>query len=130
MSSNPTGGWGCLVESEYSWAATANIFSSRGTANMKALLLTEYMNLQVTELAEPEIGAADVLVRVRACGICGSDVHGLDGRTGRRIPPLVMGHEAAGTIEAIGREVRGWRAGVAPVVRRSEGSRHRSNDLC
>jgi L-iditol 2-dehydrogenase len=78
---------------------------------MKALLLTEYMNLQVTELAEPEIGAADVLVRVRACGICGSDVHGLDGRTGRRIPPLVMGHEAAGTIEAIGREVRGWRAG-------------------
>ena len=61
---------------------------------MKALLLTEYMNLQVTELAAPEIGAADVLVRVRACGICGSDVHGLDGRTGRRIPPLVMGHEA------------------------------------
>src|ERR1039458_1697636 len=78
---------------------------------MKALLLTGYMNLQVTELAEPEIGAADVLVRVRACGICGSDVHGLDGRTGRRIPPLVMGHEAAGTVEAIGRDVRGWRAG-------------------
>jgi L-iditol 2-dehydrogenase len=78
---------------------------------MKALLLTGYMNLQVTELAEPEIGAADVLVRVRACGICGSDVHGLDGRTGRRIPPLVMGHEAAGTIETIGRDVRGWRAG-------------------
>jgi len=78
---------------------------------MKALLLTEYMNLQVTEVAEPEIGAADVLVRVRACGICGSDVHGLDGRTGRRIPPLVMGHEAAGTIEAVGRDVRGWRAG-------------------
>ncbi|MGD0870261.1 MAG: galactitol-1-phosphate 5-dehydrogenase [Bryobacteraceae bacterium] len=78
---------------------------------MKALLLTEYMNLQVMELAAPEIGAADALVRVRACGICGSDVHGLDGRTGRRIPPLVMGHEAAGTIEAVGREVRGWRIG-------------------
>jgi len=78
---------------------------------MKALLLTEYMNLQVTELAVPEVGAADVLVRVRACGICGSDVHGLDGRTGRRIPPLVMGHEAAGTIEAIGRDLRGWRVG-------------------
>jgi len=78
---------------------------------MKALLLTGYMNLQVTELAVPEIGAADVLVRVRACGICGSDVHGLDGRTGRRIPPLVMGHEAAGTIEAIGRDVPGWRVG-------------------
>src|ERR1017187_4067172 len=94
MFSNPTGDWGCPIASACSWAAAASIFSSRGTANMKALLLTEYMNLQVTELAEPEIGAADVLVRVRACGICGSDVHGLDGRTGRRIPPLVMGHEA------------------------------------
>ncbi len=37
-----------------------------------------------------------VLIRVRACGICGGDVHGFDGSTGRRIPPLVMGHEAAG----------------------------------
>ena len=37
-----------------------------------------------------------MLVRVRACGICGSDVHGFDGSTGRRVPPLVMGHEAAG----------------------------------
>jgi L-iditol 2-dehydrogenase len=78
---------------------------------MKALLLTEYLKLQVTEMAEPAIGATDVLIRVRACGICGSDVHGFDGRSGRRIPPLVMGHEAAGTIEAIGADVRGWRIG-------------------
>ena len=41
-------------------------------------------------------------MRVRACGVCGSDVHGYDGSTGRRIPPLVMGHEAAGVIERIG----------------------------
>src|ERR1035441_7470306 len=78
---------------------------------MNALLLTGYMQLEMVEMPMPEIGAADVLVRVRACGICGSDVHGLDGRTGRRIPPLVMGHEAAGTVEAIGRDVRGWRPG-------------------
>src|ERR1035441_7191787 len=78
---------------------------------MNALLLTGYMQLEMVEMPMPEIAPDDVLVRVRACGICGSDVHGLDGRTGRRIPPLVMGHEAAGTIEAIGREVRGWRAG-------------------
>jgi L-iditol 2-dehydrogenase len=50
----------------------------------------------------PEPGAGEILVRVRACGICGSDVHGLDGSTGRRIPPLVMGHEAAGEVAAIG----------------------------
>src|ERR1035438_10757856 len=83
MFSNPTGAWGYPIASACSWAETANIYSSRGTANMKALLLTEYMNLQVTELAEPEIGAADVLVQVRACGICGSDVHGLDRKSTR-----------------------------------------------
>jgi L-iditol 2-dehydrogenase len=44
----------------------------------------------------------EVLVRVAACGICGSDVHGYDGSSGRRIPPIVMGHEAAGTIAALG----------------------------
>jgi L-iditol 2-dehydrogenase len=50
----------------------------------------------------PEASPEDVLVRVRACGIGGSDVHGLDGSTGRRIPPLVMGHEAAGEIAQTG----------------------------
>ena len=47
-----------------------------------------------------------MLIHVRACGICGSDVHGYDGSTGRRIPPLIMGHEAAGEIVAVGTEVR------------------------
>jgi L-iditol 2-dehydrogenase len=48
---------------------------------------------------------------VAACGICGSDVHGYDGSSGRRIPPLVMGHEAAGTIAATGEDVRGLAVG-------------------
>jgi L-iditol 2-dehydrogenase len=78
---------------------------------MKALLLKEYMQLEVSDMPRPEIGANDVLVAVRACGICGSDVHGLDGSTGRRIPPLVMGHEAAGTIAEVGRGVKEWKAG-------------------
>jgi len=59
----------------------------------------------------PEIGEDDVLVRVRACGVCGSDIHGYDGSTGRRIPPLVMGHEAAGVIESVGARVTGFRVG-------------------
>ncbi len=78
---------------------------------MKGLLLKQYMDLEVTELPQPEIGPSDVLVRVRACGICGSDVHGLDGSTGRRIPPLVMGHEAAGVIAEAGRDVKQWKTG-------------------
>ncbi len=72
---------------------------------MKALLLTEYKNLTVTEVDEPEMGFDDVLVQVEACGICGSDIHGYDGSTGRRIPPLVMGHEAAGIVVSVGAHV-------------------------
>src|SRR2546421_12413945 len=69
---------------------------------MNALLLTEYMHLEMAEMPTPEIGPDDVLVRVRACGICGSDVHGMDGKSGRRIPPLVMGHEASGEVVETG----------------------------
>jgi len=78
---------------------------------MKALLLKKYMELELTEMPEPALAPDDVLVRVRACGICGSDVHGLDGSTGRRIPPLVMGHEAAGVIAQVGAQVKGFREG-------------------
>jgi len=78
---------------------------------MKAMLLTEYKNLTVTEFPKPEITANDVLVQVRACGICGSDIHGYDGSTGRRIPPLVMGHEAAGVITEVGDQVTLFRIG-------------------
>ena len=78
---------------------------------MKAMLLTEYKNLTVTEFPKPEISANDVLVQVRACGICGSDIHGYDGSTGRRIPPLVMGHEAAGVITEVGDQVTEFKVG-------------------
>jgi len=72
---------------------------------MNALMLEEYMRLKLVEMPVPEIGPDDVLVRVRACGICGSDVHGMDGSTGRRLPPIVMGHEAAGVVERLGANV-------------------------
>ncbi len=78
---------------------------------MNALLLTQYMQLDMVEMPVPAIGPDDVLVRVRACGICGSDVHGLDGKTGRRIPPLVMGHEAAGEVVEAGANVTDLKAG-------------------
>ncbi|HEY0759974.1 MAG TPA: galactitol-1-phosphate 5-dehydrogenase [Acidisarcina sp.] len=68
---------------------------------MRALLLSEYKHLEVVDLPVPQSGPGDVLVRVAACGICGSDVHGYDGGSGRRIPPIVMGHEAAGVVAAV-----------------------------
>ncbi|MDR1936066.1 MAG: galactitol-1-phosphate 5-dehydrogenase [Candidatus Accumulibacter sp.] len=78
---------------------------------MKALVLKEYKQFSYEDVPEPEIGAEDVLIRVKACGICGSDVHGIDGSTGRRIPPIIMGHEAAGVIERVGGGVSDWRVG-------------------
>src|SRR3569832_1042278 len=78
---------------------------------MKSLLLEEYGKLAVADLPMPEPGQNEVLVRVRACGICGSDVHGFDGSTGRRIPPLVMGHEAAGEVASVGANVTDLRTG-------------------
>jgi L-iditol 2-dehydrogenase len=78
---------------------------------MKALVLKEYRRFAIEELPKPQLEQGEVLIRVRACGICGSDVHGIDGSTGRRIPPIIMGHEAAGEIAEVGGAVGGWRPG-------------------
>jgi len=78
---------------------------------MKALLLSEYKKLDVVDFDKPQIAENDVLVQVRACGICGSDIHGYDGSSGRRIPPLVMGHEASGVVTEVGKNVRHFREG-------------------
>lgn len=78
---------------------------------MKSLVLKEYNRFSLEDMPLPIIGPEDVLIRVKACGICGSDVHGMDGSTGRRIPPIIMGHEASGVIEQIGSGVTEWREG-------------------
>jgi 2-desacetyl-2-hydroxyethyl bacteriochlorophyllide A dehydrogenase len=78
---------------------------------MKALVLKQYKQLAYEEVPTPQPGAGEVLVAVKACGICGSDVHGMDGSTGRRRPPIIMGHEASGVISKIGTEVHGWTPG-------------------
>jgi L-iditol 2-dehydrogenase len=78
---------------------------------MKALVLEACGSLSYREVPDPALAPDEVLVAVRACGICGSDVHGMDGSTGRRRPPIIMGHEAAGLIAACGPAVRDWREG-------------------
>ncbi|KJF44368.1 galactitol-1-phosphate 5-dehydrogenase [Draconibacterium sediminis] len=78
---------------------------------MKALVFENYNELVYKDVAEPVPAPNEVLVKVKACGICGSDVHGMDGSTGRRKPPLIMGHEASGGIAALGSEVSGWNIG-------------------
>lgn len=78
---------------------------------MRALQLVAPSTLSVVDLPQPAPGPGEVRLRVRACGICGSDLHGMDGGSGRRIPPLVMGHEASGVVDAVGEGVSAWRAG-------------------
>ena len=78
---------------------------------MKALVLKAYKQFAFEEVPPPEPGPQEALVAVKACGICGSDVHGMDGSTGRRRPPIIMGHEAAGVIALVGSGVTGWGPG-------------------
>lgn len=83
---------------------------------MKALVYHGPEDLRYEEIEDVHPGKDEVLVKVKAVGICGSDVHGYLGITGRRIPPMVMGHEFAGIIEEVGVGVTSVKVGdrVAP----------------
>jgi L-iditol 2-dehydrogenase len=79
---------------------------------MKALVLEEYGKFVYKDVPDPVLrDQNDILVKVRASSICGSDVHGMDGSTGRRRPPIIMGHEASGEIVSVGKGVTQFSAG-------------------
>ena len=78
---------------------------------MRALVFTGPHRFEMREVDRPAITPDEVLIEVKAVGICGSDVHGMTGETGRRQPPVIMGHEAAGVIVEAGRNVEGYELG-------------------
>ena len=78
---------------------------------MKVLELAAPSQFVISEKPKPSPAAGEVLVKVAFCGICGSDVHGMDNSSGRRIPPMVMGHEASGVIEELGDGVGDYQIG-------------------
>ena len=78
---------------------------------MKALNLAAYKKFEYVDAPVPEPGEGEVLIGVKACGICGSDIHGMDGSSGRRQPPIIMGHEASGVICRLGPGLAGWELG-------------------
>ncbi len=78
---------------------------------MKALYYPAHDELLLTELPEPAIADNEVLIQVRACGICGSELETFKTKSPRRIPPLIMGHEFCGTIASLGPAVQGWKKG-------------------
>lgn len=80
---------------------------------MKALLLKDVRNLEYCEIPTPELLPDQVLVRVAACGVCGTDLHLYHGEegAGSSILPLVMGHEFSGTVTAVGNQVKTLKVG-------------------
>jgi alcohol dehydrogenase len=81
---------------------------------MKALVYTRPLELVFRDEPEPVPGPGEVLVRLDAIGICGSDMHGYHGHDPRRVPPLILGHEAAGTVVA--GTFEGRRVAVNPLI--------------
>src|ERR1700761_3049803 len=79
--------------------------------SMKALVLSAYKELAIQDMPVPQPADDELLIRIKAGGICGIAVPGFDGSSGRRIPPLVMGHEAAGVVEAVGSAVKNFPVG-------------------
>jgi threonine dehydrogenase-like Zn-dependent dehydrogenase len=83
---------------------------------MKALIYKGPYKFELSDLPIPSPGPGEVLVRVGAVGICGSDVHGFAGKTGRREPGMVMGHEISGTVAALGDGVNDLNIGHHVVI--------------
>lgn len=81
---------------------------------MKALVYTGPKTISFQEASEPMAGAEDVMIEVNAVGICGSDMHAFMGHDDRRPAPLILGHEAAGTIR--GGNDDGMRVVINPLV--------------
>ncbi len=80
---------------------------------MKAAVYKGHGRMDVDEVPTPQPGAREILVRVQACGICGTDVHIFEGAEGAAatVPPVILGHEFSGVVEQVGAEVRGIRVG-------------------
>ncbi len=86
---------------------------------MKALVLRNVGDIGIEEVEKPEVAEGEVLVKVGACGICGSDIPRAY-KDGAHNMPLIIGHEFAGTVEAVGANVdnswQGKRVGVFPLI--------------
>jgi len=84
---------------------------------VKALVFRGPGSMPLEDRPDPRPAAGEIGVAIRASGICGSDVHGFSGATGRRRIGVVMGHEAAGVVDEVGAGVTSVRVGDRVVLR-------------
>jgi L-iditol 2-dehydrogenase len=84
--------------------------------SMQALVYEGAWQMPLRDVPMPIPSADEVVVRVETVGVCGSDVHGYKGTTGRRKPPIIMGHEFAGIVSALGESVLEYHLGDRVVV--------------
>ena len=80
---------------------------------MKATILHSGSDLRYETVPDPTPGPRDAVVKVHACSICGSDLHAFHGKHPRLTFPRILGHEFAGEIVALGKELRGFHVGCA-----------------
>ncbi len=78
---------------------------------MKALFYPAWDQLEMRDVPEPAPKPGEVVLKVLAVGICGSELHGFKIHAPRRTPPLILGHEFAGEVLAVGQGVTGYRPG-------------------
>jgi 2-desacetyl-2-hydroxyethyl bacteriochlorophyllide A dehydrogenase len=83
---------------------------------MKAAVWYGGKDIRIEDVPKPKIRNDEVLVKVKAAGICGSELHAYEGVSQRRTPPLVMGHEFAGEVTEIGKDVNDLKLGVRITV--------------
>ena len=79
--------------------------------SMKTLLYPEWDRVEVADRPRPPPAADEVILRVAACGLCGSELEGFKSHSPRRTPPLIFGHEFCGVVDEIGPSVGGYRVG-------------------
>jgi 2-desacetyl-2-hydroxyethyl bacteriochlorophyllide A dehydrogenase len=78
---------------------------------MKAAVFTEPGNIELMEIEKPQVGDRQVLIKIKYCGICGTDMHIYNGVYSKDKLPLVAGHEFSGVIEQVGKEVKAFEIG-------------------
>lgn len=82
---------------------------------MNTLLYSDWNRVEIASQLEPKVAPDEVLLRVAACGLCGSELEAFKNRSPRRVPPLVLGHEFCGVIESVGSQVLDWQRGQQAV---------------